>query len=583
MTVTALGTREIGPREVLRALPIALYTTDVAGRITFYNEAAAALWGYKPELGKCEWCGSWQLYWPDGRMMRHDECPMAIALKEKRAINGAEIMAVRPDGSRIPLLAYPTPLCDEFGTLLGGVNVLVDITDRKEVERSAQRLAAIVESSNDAIITKNPNGIITTWNPAAERLFGFTADEAVGLPVEVLIPPERHEEEALRHKRACAGEWIRGYETVRRQKNGSLIDVSVALSPIKNARGWAVSVSEIVQDIRDRKKAEDANWQLAAIVGSSNDAIMSLDGNDNITTWNRGAERLYGYAGGEVIGKTVMIIIPPDRRDEEMRILEALRKGERIEHYETLRRRKDGSLVNISLTLSPIKDAEGKIIGASKIARDITERKQAEEKQRLLFREMNHRIKNLFTLAGSMLTLCARFAATPQDLAESVRERLVALARAHDLTLPSTNDGEIEKEKATSLPVLVQTILAPYARDRASVAINGPDLCVSSKAITGLALFLNELATNATKYGALSRPDGCVDISWCVPQDELLFRWLERGGPRVEGVPQNEGFGSLLARLAVSGRLGGKISRDWNPEGLIVKLSVPLERLSSQA
>ena len=136
----------IESHELLQALPAAVYTTDTAGRITFYNEAAATLWGCRPTIGESEWCGSWRLYWPDGRPMPHGECPMAIALKERRPISGAEAVAERPDGTRVPFFAYPTPLWNDTGTLTGAVNTLIDITERKEAERVAQRFAAIVES-----------------------------------------------------------------------------------------------------------------------------------------------------------------------------------------------------------------------------------------------------------------------------------------------------------------------------------------------------------------------------------------------------------------------------------------------------
>ena len=181
------STSEFDSYELLKALPAAVYTTDAAGRITFYNDAAVALWGCRPELGKSEWCGSWRLYWPDGRPMPHGECPMAIALKEKRPISGAEAVAERPDGTRVPFLAYPRPLWDETGALVGAVNTLVDITDRKKAEEAAQRLAAIVESSDDAIVSKDLNGIITTWNSGAERLFGYTSEEIIGKSVTMLI------------------------------------------------------------------------------------------------------------------------------------------------------------------------------------------------------------------------------------------------------------------------------------------------------------------------------------------------------------------------------------------------------------
>jgi PAS domain S-box-containing protein len=538
---------------LLQALPVAVYTTDAAGRITFYNEAAVALWGCRPKLGKSEWCGSWRLYWPDGRLCPHAECPMAIALKEKRAISGAEIVAERPDGTRVSLLAYPTPLMDTSGTLLCGINTLVDITDRKEAERSEQQLAAIVESSDDVILSQDLNDI------------------------ELLIPPDRRDEESLILERVRRGGRVKNYETVRRRKDGSLVDVSLTVSPIKNGQGRVIGASKIEHDITDRKKAEEASQRLAAIVESSDDAIISKDLNGIIKSWNSGAERLFGYTAKEIIGKPVTILIPPDRQDEEPGILERIRRGERIDHYETVRQRKDGSRVEISLTVSAVKDADGRVIGASKIARDISERRRAEERQHLLIREMNHRVKNVMALAGAVVQLSARSAASPNELAESARDRLAALAHAHDLTLPDLKKGQEKSERATTLPSLIRTILAPYQNDH-SFSANGPEVPVSGKAVTGIALLLNEMATNAAKYGALSSQGGHVDVSWCASEDKLLLTWRERGGPLVEGEPEKKGFGSLLARLT-TGQLGGTISYDWSQEGLTVKLSAPLERL----
>ena len=173
----------------------------------------------------------------------------------------------------------------------------------------------------------------------------------------------------------------------------------------------------------------------AAIVESSDDAILSKDLNGVITSWNGGAQRLFGYTAEEAVGRSVTIIIPTDRLDEEPVILERVRRGERIDHYETVRQRKDGSLVDISLTVSPIKDEKGEIVGASKIARDITQLKRARERQELLLREMDHRVKNLFALAISVLRLSGRSAGSVPELIGSASDRLSALARAHALTL----------------------------------------------------------------------------------------------------------------------------------------------------
>ena len=227
-------------RKVLEGLPAAIYTTDALGQITYYNEAAEKLWGHRPEIGNSEWCGSWKLFWPDGRALPHGECPMALAIKEKRQIRGMEAVAERPDGSRVPFIPYPTPLFDADGELIGAVNMLVDISDRKQAEEALQRLAAIVESSDDAIISKDLNGIITTWNKGAERVFGYKADEIVGKPVLLLIPEEHQDEEPIILSRVRKGEHIDHYETVRRHKSGSLIDISLTVSPIRGAGGKVI-------------------------------------------------------------------------------------------------------------------------------------------------------------------------------------------------------------------------------------------------------------------------------------------------------------------------------------------------------
>ncbi|HEY0120315.1 MAG TPA: PAS domain S-box protein [Rhizobium sp.] len=450
-------------QDVLEALPEAVYTTDANGRITFYNKAAVAMWGVSPELGKSEFCGSWKLYWPDGTPLRHDECPMAIALKEKRAVRGLEAIAERPDGTRVAFLAFPTPIFDVAGNLGGAVNMLVDLTDRSIAEEAAQRFAAIVESSDDAILARDLNGKIVNWNRGAERLFGYTAEEAIGQPVRMLIPL--------------------------------------------------------------------------------------------------------------------------DRQNEEPEILDRIRRGERIDHYETIRRRKDGSLVEISLSVSPIKNREGRVVGASKIARDITERRRTEEQQYLLIREMDHRIKNLFSLASSVVSLSARAATTPGELASAVSARLNALALAHALTVPRTSDAASRNEQTTTLHALIQTIVAPYDvstdNRQSRTIITGPDIAISGSAVTSFALLLHEFATNAAKYGALSTSDGRVDITCIEDAEHFVLTWTESGGPPVDRHTDGDGFGSILAKATVRSQLGGEISREWNREGLSIRLMVKADRLVS--
>ena len=325
--------------------------------------------------------------------------------------------------------------------------------------------------------------------------------------------------------------------------------------------------------------------RLASIVESSDDAIISKDFNGVILSWNSGAERLFGYRADEVIGRLVTLLIPQDRRDEEPTILARIRRGERVDHYETVRLHKDGSPIDISLTVSPIRGPDGRIIGASKIARDITERRRAEESQQLLLREMNHRVKNLFALANGVVALSVRSADTPQALAAAVQDRLEALARAHALAIARPSDADAPDEPPT-LHGLIRTILSPHedvtAADGPRITLSGHDVPVGGGSVSALALLLHEFATNAVKYGALSTPSGRVRIDCVDHDDQVVLTWTERGGPRIRAPVTVEGFGSLLARTAVKGQLGGEISRQWDPEGLTIRLVVGRDQIQGR-
>ncbi len=248
-------------------------------------------------------------------------------------------------------------------------------------EEAVFLLTAIVDSSDDAIISKDLNGIIKSWNRSAERLFGYTAAEAIGQSVAtLLIPADRQEEEPEILSRLRRGERVDHFETKRKRKDGTLLDISLTISPVKDPKGNIVGASKIARNITERLQAQRAALLLSAIVDSSDDAIISKDLNGIITSWNKSAERLFGYTAAEAIGQSVAtLLIPADRQEEEPEILSRLRRGERVDHFETKRKRKDGTLLDISLTISPVKDPKGNIIGASKIARDITEQLRTRE------------------------------------------------------------------------------------------------------------------------------------------------------------------------------------------------------------
>ena len=367
-------------RHLIDHLPAAVYTTDKDGYITMYNDAAAELWGRHPEIGRDMWCGSWKIYESDGvTEVPLDKCPMAVALREKRrAAATSSFIIERPDGSRRHFIPYPEPIFNSKGEVTGAFNMFVDVTDAKLAELECAKLAAIVQSSGDAVIGKTLKGIITSWNQGAEKLFGYTEEEMLGQPITRLIPADRIDEEPEILNRLRRGEKVEHFETKRIAKDGRTLDLSLTISPIKDSNGNIIGASKIARDITERKKVEEINARLATIVQSSDDAIISKTLDGIITSWNPAAQRLFGYMEEEMIGQPITLLMPPDRLNEEPEILDRLRRGERLDHFETKRIAKDGKLLDISLTISPIKNLSGKIIGISKIARNITAQKEAE-------------------------------------------------------------------------------------------------------------------------------------------------------------------------------------------------------------
>jgi PAS domain S-box-containing protein len=251
--------------------PIAVYSCDASGVIQDFNRTAVELWGRTPRPGDTDarFCGSLKLHRPDGTFMPHDVCPMAEVLSGKIAeARDMEVQIERPDGSRVIVIVNIRPLKNERGEIIGAINCFVDITGRKTMEEAKARLAAIVESSDDAIISLDLNGIITSWNHGAERLFGYTAREAISQPVTMLIPPERPNDEPGILERIRRGESVEHYETVRRRKDGALLDISLTVSPLADARGQIVGASKIARDITERAQMEKTMREAKEILAS---------------------------------------------------------------------------------------------------------------------------------------------------------------------------------------------------------------------------------------------------------------------------------------------------------------------------
>ena len=319
-----------------------------------------------------------------------------------------------------------------------------------------------------------------------------------------------------------------------------------------------------------------AGW-LAAIVESSDDAIVSKTLEGIVTSWNPAAEKLFGYTAEEMIGRPISILAAPDRENEMPAILESLRRGETIDHYETVRRRKDGSLVDISLTVSPIRDETGRILGASKIARDITVRKRLEERQRILTAELSHRVKNLLAVVQVLAERSASKATSAAECIEAFRSRLQALNAAHT-TLIAGNWNWV------SLASLSQTALGPYLGVGDRIRLDVRDLRLNPDFALTLALWLNELATNAAKYGALASPTGHITLTARVEAgengDEFRLIWQEDGGPAVD-TPAVTGFGTSMLSQAIEYQHEGSVELDWRKEGLICRMTLPLAKAAS--
>ena len=502
------GESERNFRAMIDALPAAIYTTDSTGRLKHFNPAAEKLSGRTPQPGTDRWSIAWKLFRSDGTPLPPDQCPMATVLKGGSVADGTECIAERPDGSRFWFTAYPTPLRDSDGRIVGGINMLVDITARKRSEealrRSEERFRGMFESSAVGVAVLTLDYRFSESNQAFSSITGYSAADlsnldyagithcddraemrklvgqlvsgeirtlaleqrcstkkgrtiwvnnsvsvmrdSHGAPEFLLLLCEdvtarKHAEAALRESEArlraivdttpdcvkvvapdgslvlmnAAGlamvdapsaeavagksvfdliapefrdEWRAFHESVCRGESGSLefdivglsgrrLNVETRAVPLPRPDGSSFHLA-ITHDVTAQRGRERDRNLLGAIVDSSDDAIISKDLNGIITSWNKGAQRMFGYTAEETIGKSITILVPPDRLQEEPAILARLRRGDRVDHFETVRRRKDGVLRDISLTISPVRDDRGRIVGASKIARDVTDHRRAE-------------------------------------------------------------------------------------------------------------------------------------------------------------------------------------------------------------
>jgi len=344
--------------EILANLIDALVLVDREWRVTYINPEAGRSREMKAEelVGKSFWES-----WPDPadpkieQQLRH--------AMEARVASQSEHCHPEEPSRWTEIHAFPC----QIGL---GINYR-DITCRKNAEEA--RKVAIVDSCNDAIISKDLNCKIRSWNKAAERIFGYTAAEAIGQPVSMLVLPGEEDEIPRILDRLKRGESVNHFQTKRRTKAGDIVTVSITVSPIIDESGQLVGASKVARDMTQQKLGEELQLRLAAIIESSDDAIISKDLEGRILSWNGGAERMFGYSAQEVIGNSVSMLAAPGAEDDLPKIIDRLRRGERVGHYRAKRCTKDGRILTTSLAVSPLRDASGRVVGASNVLRDITE------------------------------------------------------------------------------------------------------------------------------------------------------------------------------------------------------------------
>jgi len=422
-------------RQMIDALPVAVYTTDSQGRLTHFNSAAVEFSGQVPELGTDRWCVSWKLYNPDGTPLPHDECPMAVSLKEGRIIHGAEAIAERPDGTRRWFTPFPTPLRDAQGRVVGGINMLMDITEHKNAEREMAHMAAIVASSSDAIVSKTLTGIVTSWNNSAEEMFGYTAEEMIGQPILRLIPPDRRDEEDLILSRLRAGERIEHYETVRMTKSGQHLNVALTISPIRDRSGRITGASKIARDITESKRAEELlrshARQLELISTTAPVFIAHCDAERRFKFVNKAYASRFDLAPQDCVGRLVSDVIGEQAYESMRPHVDLVLRGEPVEFDVLVPYTKLGGRF-MHCSFAPEFDHIGNVVGWVAATVDITDRRHVEE----ALRHSEEKLKEADRRKDEFLAM----------LAHELRNPLAPIANAVHLLRQDRNENRVQQQ-----------------------------------------------------------------------------------------------------------------------------------------
>ena len=401
------------------------------------------------------------------------------------------------------------PDYDVRGNVVGYIASMLDVTDRRRADDATRRLASIIDSSDDAIVSKDLNSVVTSWNAGAERIFGYSADEMVGKPITLVIPEDRQDEEPEILRRLGRGERVDHYETVRRRKDGRLIDVSLTISPLKDSEGRIVGASKIARDITDRKRAEaalrESERRLRELIAALPAAIYTTDAEGTITYFNEAAVELSGYRPTIGVDKWCVSwkLYWPDGTPlphDQCPMAITLKEGRAVRNVEAVAERPDGSRVPFIPFPTPLRDAAGKVVGGINMLVDISERKQSESHQRLLLRELNHRVKNNMQMLHVLLnsSLRATNSLEARSILEDASRRVGAMAAAQQVLYGTTSATSFQADEF--LQSVCQTAQQTFAKN-VTIKVETAEGNLGNDVAAPLALILNELMTNAVKHG----------------------------------------------------------------------------------
>jgi PAS domain S-box-containing protein len=439
--------------------------------------------------------------------------------------------------------------------------------ERVRAQKASQHLISIVTSSHDAIVSKNLDGIVATWNRGAERLFGYTAEEMVGKSITTIIPPDRRDEEPEILRRIRNGELVDHFETVRQRKDGSLVDISLTISPVRDTKGRIVGASKIARDITERKEAEakikQSEQRLQDLLAAIPAAIYTTDADGKITYFNQAAVDLAGRTptlGVDQWCVTWKLFLPDGTPlpHDQCPMAIAIKEGRPVRGVEAVAERPDGTRVPFIPYPTPMRDAEGKIVGAINMLVDVSERKQAETQQRVLLNELNHRVKNNMQMLQSLLFAAARQSPNQEArrILEDASSRVSAMAAAQRVLYDSVNATQFSAPQF--LNAVCQTVRQTFPA-HVHVTCDAVAGELSNDSAMPLALILNELLTNAVKHGTHRQSEATIRVG-LVREGETFSLFVEDDGPGYDLAAVRHRSSGLRLVEGLARQLGGKLT-----------------------